>query len=241
MWSWYRYINRALLFCRHLLRRRQNYARDIEASKYFINYGCAWVILLNPFSRFRSKESYVYHLAKSNLFSLQCCRSCLALVHAFARFFSFQRKKAPATRHETCAAHRRHAPGVVSYKIYAPSTFLWQTVACHITMAGLRWVYKHRYLVLVWSELEILLFSAIVFGWASLVIVLKQDDIFRDLCESKPKGNSTSIIGDCSTRYVDEELDLAFLVGILSFTGTGVVSGPFLDRFGPRKTRLLSR
>jgi hypothetical protein len=108
-------------------------------------------------------------------------------------------------------------------------------------MAALKRVYNQRYLILVWSVLEIFLFSAIVYGWAALVVVLKQEGFFHDLCETKHKANSTSVVsaGDCIKQ--DERLNLVFLTGAISFSGSGIVSGAFLDRFGPRKTRLLSR
>lgn len=101
-------------------------------------------------------------------------------------------------------------------------------------MAAFKRVYSHRYLILLWSALELLLFSAIIYGWAALVIVLKQEDFFHDLCQAKHQRNSTCI-------EQDERLNLVFLSGVISFSATGVVSGAFLDRFGPRKTRLLSR
>ena len=101
-------------------------------------------------------------------------------------------------------------------------------------MAALKRVYSLRYSILAWSALELLLFSAIIYGWAALVIVLKQEDFFHDLCEAKHQGNSTCI-------EQDERLNLVFLSGAISFSAAGVGSGAFLDCFGPRKTRLLSR
>ena len=107
-------------------------------------------------------------------------------------------------------------------------------------MAALKRVYKQRYLILVWSVLEILLFSAIVYGWAALVVVLKQESFFHDLCEVKHEVNSTSTADDDCIEQ-DERLNLVFLTGVISFSASGIVSGAFLDHFGPRKTRLLSR
>ena len=111
----------------------------------------------------------------------------------------------------------------------------------YLIMAALEWVWNHRYLILLWSELEILLFSAIVFGWAALAVVLKKDNIFHDLCKPTSNGNSTLITENRLKNCIDERLDLVFLAGVLSFNAIGIISGPFLDRFGPRKTRLLSR
>lgn len=103
-------------------------------------------------------------------------------------------------------------------------------------MASLKRNYEQRYSILVWSVLEIFLFSALVFGWAALVVVLKQENVFGDLCEYNDEGNRTK---DCTKQ--DERLNLVFLIGGISFASNGVVSGAFLDHFGPRKTRLLSR
>ncbi|CAB4001727.1 Hypothetical predicted protein, partial [Paramuricea clavata] len=107
-------------------------------------------------------------------------------------------------------------------------------------MAALEWVWKHRYLILLWSELQVLLFSAIIYGWAALAVVLKQDNIFHDLCKPTSNGNSTLITERRLKTCIDERLDLVFLTGLLAYSVTGIVSGPFLDRFGPRKARLLS-
>ncbi len=108
-------------------------------------------------------------------------------------------------------------------------------------MAVLKLVYNQRYLILVWSVLETFLFSAIVYGWAALVVVLKQENFFHDLCKDEHQGNSNStfIIKDCIKQ--DERLNLVFLAGAISSTVFGVFSGACLDRFGPRKTRFLSR
>lgn len=109
-------------------------------------------------------------------------------------------------------------------------------------MAALRRVYKQRYLILLWSVLEVLLMTAIVYGWAALVVVLKQENFFHGLCEGHAQfklKNSSSVTGDCLKQ--DERLNLVFLTGAISFAASGFASGAFLDRFGPRKTRLLSR
>ena len=107
-------------------------------------------------------------------------------------------------------------------------------------MAAFERVYKYRYLLLIWTVLEVLFFSAIVYGWAALVVVLKQESFFHDLCaDENIAENHTSNTDDCIKQ--DERLNLVFLSGVISFSGAGVLSGIFLDRFGPRKTRLLSR
>ena len=109
-----------------------------------------------------------------------------------------------------------------------------------VNMASLEFVYKHRFWILFWSLLEILLFSAIVYGWAALCVVLKEDGLFNKLCEPTDEGNSSLVSENCD-KFITKRLNLVFLTGVISFNATGIVSGVFLDRFGPRKTRLLSR
>lgn len=46
-------------------------------------------------------------------------------------------------------------------------------------------------LTLASGMLECLGFSGVVFGYASLVFVLKEDGYFRQLCDSVPEDNST--------------------------------------------------
>ena len=106
-------------------------------------------------------------------------------------------------------------------------------------MASLESVYKQRFIVLVWSLLEAVFLSAIIFGWAALVVVLKQEEFFHDLCPAKHVGNLTSHNGYCVKQ--DERLNLVFLTGVISLAWGAFASGAFLERYGPRKTRLLSR
>ncbi|XP_028400968.1 solute carrier family 43 member 3-like isoform X2 [Dendronephthya gigantea] len=105
-------------------------------------------------------------------------------------------------------------------------------------MASLQSVYKQRVIILVWSLVEVMLLSAVIFGWASLVVVLKKEGFFRDLCPPKHEGNVTSHNDYCIKQ--DKRLNLVFLIGVISLAWGAFVSGAFLDRFGPRKTRLLS-
>lgn len=47
------------------------------------------------------------------------------------------------------------------------------------------------WLTLASGMLECLCFSGVVFGYATLVFVLKEDGYFSQLCSSVPAGNST--------------------------------------------------
>lgn len=106
-------------------------------------------------------------------------------------------------------------------------------------MARLQRIYRRKYLVLLWSVVELLLLSAIIYGWASLVVALKQESYFRDLCHTKAANLTKALLsGGCIEQ--DERLNLVFTVGVFTFSSAGVFVGTFLDYFGPRKTRLLS-
>ena len=101
-------------------------------------------------------------------------------------------------------------------------------------MAPLRSVFNNRYAVFFWAVMECLLFSAIVYGWASLVHILKKEGFFRDSCADN--FNTTNENQKCIPQ--DELLNLAFTVGVFSFTSFGIVAGALLYHTGPRVTRL---
>lgn len=106
-------------------------------------------------------------------------------------------------------------------------------------MASLRRVYQHRYFVLLWCVAESLLLSAIIHGWASIVVVFKKESFFRHLCDThEPNATTTALDSSCLEQ--DERLNLVFTVGVFTFSSCGVFAGTFLDYLGPRKTRLLS-
>lgn len=59
--------------------------------------------------------------------------------------------------------------------------------------SGIRVRYK---LTLVTGLLECLCFGGVVFGWASLVFVLKTDGYFSDLCVNTTEANGTMDKGE---------------------------------------------
>ena len=73
-----------------------------------------------------------------------------------------------------------------------------------------------RWILLVWAFIEIVLFSGIVFGWGSLVFVLKDEGIYADLCLNRDeKDNNTG----SNSSYDDST---ASLVQSASTSGTEV-------------------
>lgn len=50
-----------------------------------------------------------------------------------------------------------------------------------------------RFLYVTWAVLETMLFGGLMNGWASLVFILKEDGMYRDLCENN---NSLTLLGE---------------------------------------------
>ncbi|XP_061134907.1 solute carrier family 43 member 3b isoform X1 [Syngnathus typhle] len=93
-----------------------------------------------------------------------------------------------------------------------------------------------RGLTFITGLVECLCFAGIIFGWASLVFVLKKDGYFDYLCV-----NSTGINGsqalDCSEQ--DEQLSLVFTIASFMNNFVTVASGFIFDHFGTTVARLL--
>ncbi|GAA6096418.1 solute carrier family 43 member 3a isoform X3 [Tachysurus ichikawai] len=92
-------------------------------------------------------------------------------------------------------------------------------------------------LTLVTGLLECLCFAGVVFGWASLVFVLKTDGYFSDLCVNVTTANGTTD-KDCSAQ--DEQLSLIFTVASFMNNFLTFPNGFLFDRYGTRATRLLA-
>ncbi|XP_028400752.1 solute carrier family 43 member 3-like [Dendronephthya gigantea] len=98
----------------------------------------------------------------------------------------------------------------------------------------------------VFGILEMVLFSGVIFGWANLVLVLKDEKLFRDLCEERDSNASTSITREktddksdvCGAQ--DERLALIFTLGVFAFNVAGFIGGAMLDKLGTRVVRLIA-
>ncbi|XP_062405477.1 solute carrier family 43 member 3b [Sardina pilchardus] len=91
------------------------------------------------------------------------------------------------------------------------------------------------WLTFVTGLFECLCFAGAVFGWASLVFVLKGDGYFRQLCVNTTSSNGTYI--DCSEQ--DEKLSLIFTIASFMNNFLTLPNGFLFDRFGTMVTRLL--
>ncbi|XP_029366486.1 solute carrier family 43 member 3a [Echeneis naucrates] len=93
------------------------------------------------------------------------------------------------------------------------------------------------WLTLASGMLECLCFAGVVFGYASLVFVLKEDRYFGQLCDTVPGANSTVTVTDCSRQ--DEKFSLVFTIASFLNNFMTLVNGYLFDRFGTMVTRLL--
>ncbi|XP_056096467.1 solute carrier family 43 member 3a isoform X1 [Rhinichthys klamathensis goyatoka] len=92
-------------------------------------------------------------------------------------------------------------------------------------------------LTLATGLLECLCFAGVVFGWASLVFVLKTDGYFSDLCINVTDA-SGELGSDCSLQ--DENLSLVFTVASFMNNFLTLPNGFVYDHFGTMATRLLA-
>ncbi|XP_069089372.1 equilibrative nucleobase transporter 1-like [Pleurodeles waltl] len=87
--------------------------------------------------------------------------------------------------------------------------------------------------------LECMGFAGVVFGWASLVFVLKQEKYFANLCTTDNSTNSNSTgETDCSAQ--DERFSLIFTITSFLNNFMTLPNGLIFDHFGTMVTRLIS-
>ncbi|XP_053357772.1 solute carrier family 43 member 3a isoform X1 [Clarias gariepinus] len=96
-------------------------------------------------------------------------------------------------------------------------------------------------LTLATGLLECLCFAGVVFGWASLVFILKTDGYFSDLCVNATEANGTAGKGtplDCSAQ--DEQFSLVFTIASFMNNFLTFPNGFLFDLYGTTTTRLLA-
>ncbi|XP_072251765.1 solute carrier family 43 member 3b [Leuresthes tenuis] len=92
-----------------------------------------------------------------------------------------------------------------------------------------------RCLTFATGLLECLCFAGAVFGWASLVFVLKEDGYFSSLCVNATEVNGTQTL-DCSAQ--DEQFSLIFTIASFMNNFLTLPNGFLFDHFGTTVTRL---
>lgn len=84
------------------------------------------------------------------------------------------------------------------------------------------------------------LFSGVVFGWANMVLILKDEKYFKDLCGESAENTTTSDDGSSKCGEQDERLALVFTIAVFAFNAGGFIGGAALDRLGTRIARLIA-
>ncbi|XP_051513897.1 equilibrative nucleobase transporter 1-like [Myxocyprinus asiaticus] len=97
------------------------------------------------------------------------------------------------------------------------------------------WQKVRSWFTLVSGLMECLGFAGAVFGWASLVFVLKTEGYFSDLCVNATVNGT--IIEDC--RGQDEQLSLIFTIASFMNNFLLLPNGFLFDHFGTAVARLL--
>ncbi|XP_067915928.1 equilibrative nucleobase transporter 1-like [Heterodontus francisci] len=97
-----------------------------------------------------------------------------------------------------------------------------------------------RHLTFAAGIFECFGFAGVIYGWASLVFVLKTEEYFSDLCVPLDNTSDTGVRNDTvSCEMQDQRFSLVFTIASFALSLSALPSGFLFDYFGTMVTRIL--